>query len=85
MSNTVLLDNNIYRFKCPHCNINIEVLKNQVNCKIFRCGIYKSTGKPIPPHTKKPECDRLVNQNLIYGCSKPFTMDGKNVNICDYI
>lgn len=85
----VILENNFYRFNCPHCYRDIEVKKNQLNCKIFRCGIYKNNFKPIGPHTKKPECDRLVQQDLIYGCGKPFkfvTKDGINsIEICGYI
>jgi hypothetical protein len=80
---------NFYIFDCPHCNQRIEVKKNEINCKIFRCGIYKNNHNPIPPHTSKNECDRLKNSNLIYGCSKPFefvTIDNVNsVKICDYI
>ena len=33
---------------CPHCNITIEVL--ELNCQIFRCGIYKNTLEQINPH-----------------------------------
>lgn len=80
---------NFYIFNCPHCNQKIQVGKDEVNCRIFRCGIYKNNCKPIPPHTSKDECDRLKNNNLIYGCSKPFkfvTIDKINsINICDYI
>ena len=83
--NNIILDKNIYRFKCPHCHIDIEVLKNQINCKIFRCGIFKNSCKQIPPHTKKLECDRLVKENLIYGCGKPFKFNGKKIEICGYI
>ena len=73
---------------CPHCSTMIEVVK--LNCRIFRCGIYKSTGKQIDPHLAKPICDQLARDDLIYGCGKPFQIvelpDGKNVvEICDYI
>ena len=89
MIQKVISDNNIFRFKCPNCNTDIEVLKQQTNCRIFRCGIYKRNGNPIPPHTKKEECDRLFNNNLIYGCSKPFKFvysnTGNYVETCGYI
>lgn len=84
MENSIILNNNVYHFNCPHCNILIQVEKNQINCKIFRCGIYKSNGQPIGPHTKKEECDRLFNQELIYGCSKPFKFNGKVIEKCGY-
>ena len=91
MSRSIVnIDGNIYRFQCPHCKKEIEVLKNQLNCKIFRCGIFKNNFHPIPPHSKKFECDRLVRENLIYGCAKPFRFIFNNngnhyVEICDYI
>ena len=86
---SVTEDGNLYRFNCPHCEQQIEVEKNQVNCRIFRCGILKSNFRQIGPHTKKAECDRLKAQNLIYGCGKPFkfvTKNGTNsIEICGYI
>ena len=32
-----------YIFKCPHCELAIQVDKNQVNCHIFVHGQIKST------------------------------------------
>ena len=61
------------------------VEKKQLNCKIFRCGIYKKTGKQIPPHSKKTICDNLAKNNLIYGCGKPFIYKDDYVEPCDYI
>lgn len=88
--NIVIEDGNLFRFLCPHCNFDIEVLKNQTKCCIFRCGIYKNNYRQIPPHTNKQECDRLVRENLINGCSRPFRFiygnDGQNyVEPCGYI
>lgn len=72
---------------CPHCDICIDVIA--LNCRIFRCGVYKNNCKQIDPHLPKTECDRLSKENLIYGCSKPFIVDlidGKYISkICDYI
>ena len=57
-----------------------------MNCKIFRCGIYKSNGQQINPHLNKSICDELVANNLIYGCGKPFLIDNNNnALICEYI
>jgi hypothetical protein len=55
---------------CPHCQQWIEILA--INCAIFRCGIYRQTGEQLPPHLSKEECDRVAEQQLIYGCGKPF-------------
>ena len=89
MKNKVEQDGNLFRFKCPHCSMNIEVETKQTNCRIFRCGIIKSNMKQIPPHTKKPQCDDYVNKNLIFGCSAPFRFiyhkDGNYVESCGYI
>ena len=77
---------------CPHCGGTIEVEKNQLNCCIFRHGIYKSgidNGKQIDPHMEKTLCDELVRKDLIYGCGKPFKIVKANnifsIEPCDYI
>ena len=74
--------------KCPHCEMYIEVI--ELNCKIFRCGIYKDSMKQIDPHMQKLLCEQLSTNDLIYGCGKPFRVDlnSKNEYIstaCDYI
>jgi len=72
---------------CPHCQE--LVLIEQLNCKIFRHAMFKTTGQQIDPHSPKEVCDELVNENKVYGCGKPFLIieeDGKYVAIiCDYI
>ena len=70
-------------YKCPHCNIIIEVI--EINCAIFRCGIYKSSGYQIEPHLSKEECDRLKIEDKIWGCGKPFQLVNNTLVICDYI
>ena len=80
--------NSIY-INCPHCKQVIEVLKSQFNCKIFRHGVFKDTYTQIDPHLPKVQCDKLVAQNKIYGCGKPFRLviegDKFKTEICDYI
>ncbi len=71
--------------KCPHCSVNIEV--SAIKCGIFRCGIYKSNNKQLPPHSKKVLCDKVVEEGLIWGCGLPFhinTPDRKPIK-CGYI
>ena len=72
---------------CPHCNDPISIEK--INCAIFRHGIIKNTLKQINSHASKIECDTLINNNLIYGCGKPFKIikkeDSYETIICDYI
>ena len=85
--NKITLDNNYYVYKCPHCGIQCITAINEVNCKIFRCGIFKETYNQINPHATKPECDAYVLQNRIYGCAKPYIIDINNMLIfpCDYV
>jgi hypothetical protein len=68
---------------CPHCKGTVII--EQVNCSIFRHGVFKRSGKQIPPHAPKEDCDNWAKNNDIYGCGKPFKLvDGKAVE-CDYI
>ena len=59
---------------CPHCKEPVVVYIKELNCHIFRHGIYKKTLKQIDPHMKKEKCDYLFNKKLIYGCGKPFRL-----------
>lgn len=81
----VILIDDFYNFLCPHCDASVVVHKSELCCKIFRCGIIKSNGNQIPPHSNKEECDRLEANDLIHGCGKPFMIDGDIVKVCDYI
>lgn len=79
--------------ECPHCNGVIIVLEKQLNCKIFRHGIFKKNGIQIDPHLKKNECEKLIRDKTIWGCGKPFKVieiikDQQKIyytKICDYI
>jgi hypothetical protein len=73
---------------CPHCKEYVII--EQVNCAIFRHGMYKQNFIQINPHLSKNECDNLILNNLIYGCGKPFKIEKNHenilmANICDYI
>ena len=73
---------------CPHCNISIEII--ELNCRIFRCGILKTTYQQIDPHLPKDQCDKLFETGEIYGCGKPFRVDvapdgALLCQICEYI
>jgi hypothetical protein len=73
--------------QCPHCNDCIYI--EEINCGIFRHGVFKATREQIPPHASNAECDRHVLENTIYGCGKPFRVsviqDNLVVEICDYV
>jgi len=83
--NTLLFVDNMYTFQCPWCFNMIQVAPNELNCKIFRCGVLKQNNQPINPHLPKDQCEYLFNNGLIYGCGKPFLFDGRIVYKCEYI
>ena len=72
---------------CPNCND--FVLIEQLNCRIFRHGVFKNNGQNIQPHSNKSICDSYIKNNLIYGCGKPFKIVEENKVLkaikCDYI
>lgn len=68
---------------CPHCGGLVII--QAVNCAIFRHGVYKHNNKQIPPHLPKIECDKLVEENAVWGCGKPFKYANKSAIKCDYI
>ena len=74
---------------CPYSNCNICIEIVEINCAIFRCGIYKNDGKQINPHLSKEECETLKREDKIWGCGKPFQLINTNgiyqLAICDYI
>ena len=63
----------IHYFKCPHCDGGIQVLHNQINCSIFRHGVYVNN-KQMNPHEKEQICNHLFETNQIRGCGKPFRL-----------
>ena len=69
--------------ECPHCGVWIEIL--EVNCAIFRCGIFKSNGTQIDPHLSKKECDALKNADKVWGCCRPFKYEQGKAIVCEYI
>jgi hypothetical protein len=77
-----------YIFTCLHCEGTIIVHRNELNCRIFRHGVFKANQEQMNPHCPKEECDRLVAENLIIGCGKPFRVEGEGVDakvvVCGY-
>lgn len=72
---------------CPHCEDFILI--EQLNCCIFRHGIFIKSGKQINPHASKELCDYYINNNKIYGCGKPYQIiiekNKYKAVKCDYI
>ena len=77
--------------ECPHCLQIMELPKAEINCAIYRHGVFKHTMKQIDPHTPKELCDEYKRRDIIYGCGKPFKitgdLSGGNVQVecCEYI
>jgi hypothetical protein len=67
---------------CPHCSNSVWI--EEVNCGIFRHAVYKN-GDPVNPHASEEECNMLLRNDLVYGCAKPFRLNGNEPEICDYI
>jgi hypothetical protein len=76
-------DNIMWIVKCPHCDEYIEIL--ELGCRIFRHAYYIDFRGQVNQHASKEELEKLLNSNDIFGCGKPFTFDGINVGVCDYI
>jgi hypothetical protein len=72
---------------CPNCQQFVEIL--EINCAIFRHGIFKVSGQQIDPHTPKAQCDQYMKEGLIYGCGKPFKVIVREnillAEVCEYI
>ena len=85
----IILNENFYFFQCPNCEGDIIVEKNQLNCKIFRHGIYKKNYKQVDPHLSYEKCKELIENDNVIGCCKPFQIYSKDnklfVRTCDYI
>lgn len=67
---------------CPHCNEYVII--EQVNL-LFRHAVLKSTFQQVNPHEKKEVLEQLLLEEKIYGCGKPFQLEGNVLVICDYI
>uniref|UniRef100_A0A6C0J863 Uncharacterized protein n=1 Tax=viral metagenome TaxID=1070528 RepID=A0A6C0J863_9ZZZZ len=84
-------DTKVFTYSCPHCEGIIITEYNQLNCKIFRHGVFIDTLKQIGCHANKIECDKLRKNNLIYGCGQPYEIKVShkkhkvyNVYKCEY-
>lgn len=75
-------------FTCPQCRSLACIYQKDINCGIFRHACYKDSQNPVDPHMKKEDLDKLIKEDKIYGCGKPFEaklVDGKIVaKVCDY-
>lgn len=72
---------------CPHCECLIEIV--QINCGIFRHGVFKETNLQLDPHSSEIVCKEAIENGKIYGCGKPFKLEFQDdeyiPTICEYI
>lgn len=75
--------------QCPYCEDFVLIYKKDFNCKIFRHAYYKSDHQQINPHSSKEICEKLLKEDKIYGCAKPFKLIENNQSYklekCEYI
>jgi hypothetical protein len=76
-----------YYLECPHCKGFVKIQEEDINCAIFRHGIYKDSGIQMNPHESKEICDIVFTEQKIYGCGKPFRFNREKqiLEICEYI
>ena len=76
-----------YLLKCPHCDEEIIIFKNELNCCIFRHAVYKDSNMGnFNPHSNEKQCINAKELDLIYGCGKPikFDKEKEQLVICSY-
>ena len=66
--------------ECPHCGSLIEI--TQINCGIFRHGVFKQSKEQLNPHAPEKVCQKVFDDGLIDGCGKSFKLEE---NIKGYI
>ena len=57
---------------CPHCKGMVQVMEDELNCRIFRHGSLRDSGAQMNPHETKDQCDSMASSHRIWGCGKPF-------------
>jgi len=85
---TFVLDGMYWRVRCPHedCGLWFEVRTDEVNCTIFRHGIFKATGHMLDPHSSQQTCEDAMARDELYGCGKPVRFNpGKWRTPCDVV
>lgn len=77
-----------YIKECPHCSETILLYHHELNCKIYRHGVFKTDLQQINPHASEEDCNSYIENDMIYGCGKPFRIsleeDDITLTKCDY-
>lgn len=67
---------------CPVCFQFVVI--EQINCNIFRCGVFKDTFEYIPPHTSKEQIELWKKAGRIWGCGTAMELVNNELAVCDY-
>lgn len=71
-------------YNCPHCDAELIINDNDINCGIFRHGVIIQTLQQINSHETEERCKFYSDNNLIYGCGKPFKITNLKIEKCGY-
>ena len=65
-------------YSCPYCHEMIYIEECDMNCRLFCHALYKNSYQQVNPHISIDEINNLINNNLIIGCGKTFTININN-------
>jgi hypothetical protein len=75
------MDQDILRFKCPHCGDMCAVCHVDIKCRILRHAVHASIMVPHNSHAFQKDLDIAS----IMGCGKPFFIDSQDCPVpCHY-
>lgn len=87
--NKCIIEDGFIICNCIHCTGTIIIKISEINCTIFRHGVFKHNNEQINPHLPKEACEELIKNKSIFGCAKPFRIIINNneyfIENCDYI
>jgi hypothetical protein len=73
MENSQLIKNmGDFYINCPHCDEIVYITK--VKCGLFLHAANKKNMKPLNPHSKKYQIDKLKNSGMMLGCGGKFSI-----------
>lgn len=58
----------------PDCPMEFMIADSEIHCGIFRCGVMRGSGDQIAVHATKEQCQRMLAEEMVYGCARPFTI-----------
>lgn len=65
---------------CPHPDCGGGLIISSKECGIIIHAQNKETKQQIDPHASKAECEKLIQEEKIFGCGKPFFVERNTVS-----